>query len=395
MTENKIKLISKSTLLAALVIASLGLVQSANAGVVVFSADTNVTMTGTSNITLKALSGSQVDSYIVSPTTVTVTVTGTDTFTLYSADRYNVTNNGNITQTCAGNYSQTIVRGGTVILTPGTTACQVAASGGGGGGGGGTAQVDYEPPTNTSVVIAAGAVTASSTAVTLTLGATGATQMMISNVSDFKDAVWETYTTSKAWTLTSGDGVKTVYVRFRDASQNVSVAVTDTITLTTGVAAIPATPATPAVPGVTPAVPATPATPATPAVLKALPYAKPTTIPEMQANLTVLLENLAALQASQKAAAPSAVPSAAIPSSGSYTQPLSQGSKGGDVTALQNLLKSEGVYPEGLVTGYFGNLTQKAVGKFQEKYGIADSNNPGYGFVGPKTRAKINSLLGL
>ncbi len=106
------------------------------------------------------------------------------------------------------------------------------------------------------------------------------------------------------------------------------------------------------------------------------------------------MENLAVLQVSKKVATPSVAPSAAVPSSGSYTKPLSLGSKGGDVTALQNLLKNEGVYPEGLVTGYFGGLTKKALGKFQEKYGIASPGVVGYGTLGPKTRAKINSLLG-
>ena len=54
------------------------------------------------------------------------------------------------------------------------------------------------------------------------------------------------------------------------------------------------------------------------------------------------------------------------------------------------------MYPEGLVTGYYGNLTKLAVGRFQIKYGIVTSTgDAGYGNVGPKTRAKINSLLGL
>jgi len=170
----------------------------------------------------------------------------------------------------------------------------------------------------------------------------------------------------------------------------------------------PATPATPEVPTETPAVPATPATPAAPAApaaptLKALPYPQATTIAEMQANLTVLIENLTALQAYQKAvvaaAAPAAVPTVgSIPSAGSYKVGLASGSRGNDVTALQNFLKSQGadIYPEGLVTGYYGVLTTAAVGRFQLQNGVVTSaSDPGYGYVGPKTRAKINSLLGL
>jgi hypothetical protein len=70
-----------------------------------------------------------------------------------------------------------------------------------------------------------------------------------------------------------------------------------------------------------------------------------------------------------------------------------------DVMCLQQFLKAQGqdVYPEGLVTGYFGNLTKLAVIRFQEKY-RTEILTPigllkGTGFVGVLTRTKINSLL--
>ena len=77
-----------------------------------------------------------------------------------------------------------------------------------------------------------------------------------------------------------------------------------------------------------------------------------------------------------------------------FTKGIQYGDKGEDVTQLQTFLKAQGadIYPEGLITGYFGNLTKLAVQRFQEKYDIAKSGDPGYGYVGPKTRAKINSL---
>lgn len=80
-----------------------------------------------------------------------------------------------------------------------------------------------------------------------------------------------------------------------------------------------------------------------------------------------------------------------------FSQSLYNGIQNSDVTALQNFLNSQGteIYPEGLVTGYFGSLTEKAVQRFQVKYGLAQPGDPGYGYVGPKTRAKINQLLGL
>jgi hypothetical protein len=43
----------------------------------------------------------------------------------------------------------------------------------------------------------------------------------------------ETYTTTKAWTLTTGDGQKTVYVKFKDSAGNWSAAYNNTIILDT------------------------------------------------------------------------------------------------------------------------------------------------------------------
>lgn len=77
---------------------------------------------------------------------------------------------------------------------------------------------------------------------------------------------------------------------------------------------------------------------------------------------------------------------------------LKLGSSGDDVKALQQLLRDEGVFPNGLVTGFFGSLTKQAVIRFQEKYAV-DILTPagltsGTGLVGPGTRKKINDLLG-
>lgn len=80
-------------------------------------------------------------------------------------------------------------------------------------------------------------------------------------------------------------------------------------------------------------------------------------------------------------------------------QNLSVGSSGESVVCLQEFLKKEGsdIYPEGLVTGNFFNLTKNAVIRFQEKYAseilapLGLTN--GTGFVGSATRAKINSMI--
>ena len=80
------------------------------------------------------------------------------------------------------------------------------------------------------------------------------------------------------------------------------------------------------------------------------------------------------------------------------SSPIDFGARGSNVTELQTFLASNpSIYPEGLVTGYFGPLTQKAVQRFQAAQGIVSSGTPGttgYGRVGPLTAARINLLMG-
>ena len=65
-----------------------------------------------------------------------------------------------------------------------------------------------------SISINSGATITNNATVTLTLSATGASEMMISEDSEFcTEASYETYATSKSFTLSSGDGTKTVYVK--------------------------------------------------------------------------------------------------------------------------------------------------------------------------------------
>lgn len=75
-----------------------------------------------------------------------------------------------------------------------------------------------------------------------------------------------------------------------------------------------------------------------------------------------------------------------------FLKVLAFGTKSDDISALQEFLSKNGYYPEGLVTGYFGNATLRAVKKFQEQNGIAKNGQAGYGSVGPMTRAKLNSF---
>ncbi len=86
---------------------------------------------------------------------------------------------------------------------------------------------------------------------------------------------------------------------------------------------------------------------------------------------------------------PSAVPTPATPYAMGLTRELERGSEGSDVKALQEFLaKDTEVYPEGLATGYYGNLTVQAVRRFQAKYGISQ-----VGRVGPMTLLKLQELM--
>jgi len=68
---------------------------------------------------------------------------------------------------------------------------------------------------------------------------------------------------------------------------------------------------------------------------------------------------------------------------------LDIGMSGSDVTALQTYLASDpSLYPQGLVTGYFGTLTSAAVSNFQARNGIAV-----VGRVGPITLVALNTKM--
>ena len=112
-------------------------------------------------------------------------------------------------------------------------------------------------------------------------------------------------------------------------------------------------------------------------------------IQSLYAELATLEAEIAALEASSTAttsggASPSSEPCPSF----TLTQNLSLGSKGQDVTTLQEFLVAQG-YLHVAPTGYFGTLTQAAVQAFQEANGIA-----AIGQVGPLTRAKIESTTG-
>ncbi|MEK7479129.1 MAG: putative zinc-binding metallopeptidase, partial [Patescibacteria group bacterium] len=73
-----------------------------------------------------------------------------------------------------------------------------------------------------------------------------------------------------------------------------------------------------------------------------------------------------------------------------FTRPLQFGSRGSEVERVQVLLKEfPELYPEGIVSGYYGPATTRAVTRFQTTYGMS-----AIGKVGPSTRAKLNEVAG-
>jgi hypothetical protein len=76
-------------------------------------------------------------------------------------------------------------------------------------------------------------------------------------------------------------------------------------------------------------------------------------------------------------------------SEAALTSNMGIGSTGGDVTELQQFLATNwAIYPEAIVSGYFGGLTRSAVTQYQAAFDIDQ-----VGVVGPTTRASINSIM--
>ena len=72
-----------------------------------------------------------------------------------------------------------------------------------------------------------------------------------------------------------------------------------------------------------------------------------------------------------------------------FNKDLVKGVKNDDVKRLQQLLaQDKSIYPEGLATGLFGPATERAIKKFQKKYGL-----PQVGRVGPATRKKLEEVF--
>jgi hypothetical protein len=90
--------------------------------------------------------------------------------------------------------------------------------------------LDTQGPTGVTIDIDAGATYASAAGVTLTIAATGAADMYITEVAGCgSGGVWEAFNTTKAFTLTNLNTTANVYIITRDANGNLSSCETDSI----------------------------------------------------------------------------------------------------------------------------------------------------------------------
>lgn len=119
-----------------------------------------------------------------------------------------------------------------------------------------------------------------------------------------------------------------------------------------------------------------------------MPIANAQSVADLQAQIAALLAQINALQGQL-----SGLQGGGASSSFNYTRDLTVGSKGDDVTALQNFLMSQSgaQWPSGQsATGYFGSITKAALANYQAGAGIS----PAVGYFGPKTRANVASMGG-
>ena len=103
---------------------------------------------------------------------------------------------------------------------------------------------------------------------------------------------------------------------------------------------------------------------------------------DLQAQINALLAQIAALQSQLASGSSSSAPSY------NYTRNLTVGSRGADVTALQNFLIGKGFLKIASATDYFGSLTKAALAAYQASVGIS----PAVGYFGSITRAKVASV---
>ncbi len=103
---------------------------------------------------------------------------------------------------------------------------------------------------------------------------------------------------------------------------------------------------------------------------------------DLQAQIAALLAQITQLQAQLGG-------STGGSTSYNFTRDLTVGSKGDDVSALQQFLIGKGLLNISAPTGFFGSMTKAALASFQASVNLT----PSVGYFGPKTRAYLNSTV--
>lgn len=261
-------------------------------------------------------------------------------------------------------------------------ATRTSGSSGSSSGGGGVISGDIFAPTISQI-----AVSASDTKATVTwkTGETSNTWVVYGETTAYgkETRITSTYLTSHSVVLT-GLTPSTVYhyqVKSQDSVGNIGSYTDKTFTTLAAGQNAPATQPT-----------TQPAT--TQQEIKIPTFTKPIsqmTPAEIRAKVSEIMAVIVQLQAEL-----ARVQAAAI--SYVFNKTLKLGDRNDEIKSLQTVLKAEGVYPEAIISGYFGSLTKRAVAKFQEKYANEILKpyglTKGTGIVGTATRAKLNSLMG-
>lgn len=122
--------------------------------------------------------------------------------------------------------------------------------------------------------------------------------------------------------------------------------------------------------------------PAIPSRAETSPASAQALIATLQAQIADLQSKLEAFKQAQNAVMTA---SSQVAATAKLLRHLREGMSGDDVKTLQAILaKYPDIYPEGLITGFYGRATARAVKRFQEHEHVE-----AVGFVGPKTLAKL------
>ena len=144
--DNKMIKKLKLGMLTLSVLALFGVASYANAQALTFSDTTYVTI---GSKTYNIDSTSEATSVVVGSASITIEVPAASTVVFASPDRFDLDNDGSLTQVCASGSSYlTITGAATVVVTPNTSnVCEGGGSGGGGGGGSSKAATPATPAT--------------------------------------------------------------------------------------------------------------------------------------------------------------------------------------------------------------------------------------------------------